>query len=411
MQTASDSLARPVHFDPTASDYRIDPYRVLREIRSTTPVCMTEPHGFLLLTRYRDVYAALTDLRLGHLTEDRAIPGERSDASNAPERLVRSVKQWLLFKNPPEHTRLRRLILRGFRQFSDAELVEMSQDIAGYLVDQLRGRDGVELIMDYAFLMPLLLIAELLGAPAEDRPKFIAWAKHIWSVFDFEPTDEGIRKAGEWVSMIEDYLRPLLARRRAEPWKDLISGFAAAEHEGETLTDEEIVANCVLLLFAGHDTTTHLIGNGMLALLQNPAQLERVRAQPDLLAGPAVAELLRYESPQHMGFRWALEDFVFEGVPVARRQKFCVPLAAANRDPDEFRDPDELDVMRFRNKHLGFAAGIHRCAGSHVASIQTGVAIRALLEAARDIQLREYDWEHTIIVRGLEKLRVEVTWT
>lgn len=410
MLTANDSSAGPVTFDPTTEEYRIDPYRVLREIRSSSPICMTEPHGFLLLTRYRDVVAALNDQHLGHLTEDRAIPGERSDTADAPQRLVDSVRQWLLFKNPPEHTRVRRLVLRGFRQFSDAELAHLCQGIADHLIAEIRGRDEVEVIMDYAFLMPLLVIAEMLGAPAEDRPRFIAWAKHIWSVFDFEPTDEGIQKAGEWVSMIEDYLRPLLARRRAEPRKDLISGFATAEHEGETLSDDEIVANCVLLLFAGHDTTTHLIGNGLLALLRNPAQLERVRAQPDLLNGPAVAELLRYESPQHMGFRWALRDFVFKGVPVAARQKFCVPLAAANRDPEEFPDPDQLDVTRFKNKHVGFAAGIHRCAGSHVASIQTGIAIRSLLEAAPRIELREFDWEHTIIVRGLERLRIETTW-
>jgi cytochrome P450 len=249
----------------------------------------------------------------------------------------------------------------------------------------------------------------MLGVPPQDRDRFRQWSRDLAPTIDPMILPEQITRAAAAIDQFSEYFRHLIAERRSEPKKDLLSAMIAAEEHGDTLSIEELIANAMLLLNAGHETTTNLIGNGVLALLRNPAELERLRADPGLVPS-AVEELLRFDSPVQMTGRRAKVDQQVGGAEVAAGQQVIVLIGAANRDPDRFADPDRLDVARSGNDHLSFGGGAHYCLGASLARAEGQIAIAALIARFPRLRLTNeaLEWRETLTLRGLKSLPLEL---
>jgi hypothetical protein len=318
----------------------------------------------------------------------------------------------MLFSDPPDHTRLRSLAARAFTPRVVQRMRERIEQIALELLDAKRGAPVVDLVHDYAVWLPLLVIAEMLGVPTKDRARFKVWSDDL-ALFiggSTRPLPVVLARAARGVFHLQRYFRALIrARRRAAPQDDLLGALLAVEEQGDMLTEDELLANAILLLAAGHETTTNLIGNGMYALLRHPDQLELLRREPGL-TGSAVAELLRYDSPVQWTGRVALEELEIGGVCVPAGQAIAIGLGAANRDPAQFPDPDRLDLRRPDNSHLAFSHGIHYCLGAALARLEGEIAIGCLLARCPELRLVDemHQWQENFTLRGMKSLRVAV---
>lgn len=390
-----------------------DPYPHYHRLRCETPAYLDHHSGELVITRYRDVVAALKDPRLSsRRVADKGIP-----VPDVFLWLMRPVSGMLgrqmLFSDPPDHTRLRSLAARAFTPRVVQRMRERVEEIANGLLDATRGAPTVDVVRDYAVWLPLLVIAEMLGVPTRDRARFKVWSDDL-ALFiggSTRPLPIVLTRAARGVFHLQRYFRALIrARRRAAPQDDLLGALLAVEEQGDVLTEDELLANAILLLAAGHETTTNLIGNGMYALLQHPDQLELLRREPELI-GSAVTELLRYDSPVQWTGRVALEELQLAGARVPPGQTIALGLGAANRDPEQFPDPDRLDIRRMDNAHLAFSQGIHYCLGAALARLEGEIAISTLL--ARYPELRLLDptpkWQENFTLRGMKSLRLRVT--
>lgn len=313
----------------------------------------------------------------------------------------------MLFKDPPDHTRLRTLVNKAFTPRVVESLRTRIQAIVDELLDEVEARREMDVIAEFAYPLPVRVIAELLGVPPEDRDTFKTWSRGVAPILDPVITDEVFTKVAESGLMLAVYFDELVQKRRAEPRNDLVTELIRAEDEGERLTEEELRATLILLLVAGHETTMNLIGNGLLALLRNPNELARLRSDPGLVR-TAIDELLRYDGPVHLTARTALADTEIAGVTIAKGEMAIVLLSAANRDPAQFSDPDRLDVGRSPNKHLAFSAGGHFCVGATLARVEGQIAFDALVRRFPDITLAtdEVRYRPTVTLRGLESLPV-----
>lgn len=390
-----------------------DPYPRYAQLRRDTPVHLDRESGELVLTRYRDVVAALKDPRLSsRRVADKGIPVPDIFLS-----LIRPVSGMLgrqmLFSDPPDHTRLRSLAARAFTPRVVQQMRERIEEIALELLDAKRGAPVFDLVHDYAVWLPLLVIAEMLGVPTKDRARFKVWSDDL-ALFiggSTRPLHVVLARAGRGVFHLQRYFRTLIrARRRAAPQDDLLGALLAAEEQGDKLTEDELLANAILLLAAGHETTTNLIGNGMYALLRHPDQLALLRREPTLI-GSAVTELLRYDSPVQWTGRVALEDLKIDGVRVPAGQALAIGVGAANRDPAQFPDPDRLDIQRADNSHLAFSHGIHYCLGAALARLEGEIALSTLLTRYPELRLLDENprWQENFTLRGIKALRVAVT--
>jgi hypothetical protein len=315
---------------------------------------------------------------------------------------------------PPEHTRLRRLVSAAFARGHVERLRPWVQDLADSLVDVLVERSGgtaeVDVLSGMAEELPVAVIAELLGVPQADRPLLRPWSNAIVKMYEYGRTeaveDAAERAAAEFVA----YLRDLAAERRRAPGEDLLTHLVTVrDSDGDRLTEDELVTTCVLLLNAGHEATVNVSGNGLLALLEHPGQLARLRADPDLLP-TAIEELMRFDSPLQLFERTATEDVEVGGVTVRRGQKVAALLGAANRDPAVFPDPDVLDVGRGENPHISFGAGVHFCIGAPLARVELQASFGALLRRTSDLQLaRPAQRRPEFVIRGLAELPVVLT--
>lgn len=367
--------------------------------RSTGPVT---GRGVWFLTRYEDAVLALRDRRLGKEVEKHLpdIAAEQPDLGGL-EMIARS----MLFVDPPDHTRLRRLVSKGFTPRAIAALESRIGEIADELLVGLRGRDEIDLIADYAFPLPVTVIAELLGVPAADQEKFRSWSKTLL----FGDSIEAAQLAGfEFIAYMNDQIDD----RRREPRDDLITELVHAEDEGERLDHVETLSMILLLLIAGHETTVNLLGNGTLALLDAPDQLHRLRADSELIA-PAIEELLRFDGPVEITtVRWAFEDVEIGGATIPAGEIVVPVLLSANRDPAVFTDPDHLDLGREDNPHIAFGSGIHHCLGAPLARLEATVALPRLLDALPAFELGvardELRWNQELFLRGLKALPVTV---
>jgi len=402
------SSAEPIVYNPYLPGVRADPYPHYAELRREAPVHWS-PAGFWVVARYRDGTAILTD-RSFAMTE----PREWGNANTfeyegaAFERVIASLSRMMLFKNPPDHTRLRGLVSKAFTARAVEGLRGRVREIVDELLSAVRESGRMDLIADLAYPLPAMVIAEMLGVPAEDRSRFRSWSRDLAPTIDPMILPDQLERAAAAIGEFTDYLVHLVAARRAEPRADLLSALIAAEERGDKLSQDELVSNAMLLLNAGHETTTNLIGNGTLALLRHPRELEGLRRDPGLLPG-AIEELLRYDSPVQMTGRSARTERVVGDATIEPGQQVVVLVGSANHDSERFADPDRLDVRRGDAEHLSFGGGSHYCLGASLARLEGQVAIGAIVSELPKLRLAtgEPEWRETLTLRGLKSLPVE----
>jgi cytochrome P450 PksS len=400
-------LASPAH--------KADPFPFYARLRADSPVHPVALPGGLsawLVTRYDDVATVLKDDRFAKDPNNALTPEQARRQPWVPA-VFRPLTRNMLDLDPPDHTRLRALVQKAFTPRLVEQLRPRVESMANELLDALRGRPHFDLIRDYALPVPTTVISELLGVPARDRGRFHWWSNAIVAT---SPTGVGRFRAVPYVWAFLRFIRRLIRAKRAAPADDLLSALTQAEAEGDRLSEDELVAMAFLLLVAGHETTVNLIGNGVLALLQHPDQLDRLRAESDIIK-PAVEELLRYAGPLELATeRFVREDVSVAGVTIPRGAQVFAALASANRDGRQFPDPDRLDVTRDPNRHLAFGLGPHFCVGAPLARLEGQVAIAALLRRTADLRLAvapgRLRWRRGLVLRGLKRLPVAVAkWT
>jgi cytochrome P450 len=388
-----EPTTRTQTFDWTSQEFLRDPYVHYARLRSTEPVHFNEARGSWMLTRYADMVGVLRDDE--HWSAERGTP----TTENGPRSMLSS--------DPPDHTRLRTLVNKAFTPRRIRELEPRIRQITGELLDEVAGRGEMEAINDFAYPLPITVIAEMLGVPSTDRNFFRdASQKIAVALGPIEDMQVGLR-ALEGRNELVAYFEELIPRRKADPQDDLVSAMLEAEDRGDFLGHGELLAMLLLLLVAGHETTVNLIGNGLLALLRHPEQLELLRAD-ESIERQAIEELLRYDSPVQMTGRIAKRDTEIGGQAIAAGQNVTTVVAAANRDPEEFEDPDVLDLTREHCPHLSFSAGVHFCLGAQLARLEGRIALSTVVRRFPKIRLVVEDlvWRPAPILRGLEALPV-----
>ncbi|MFZ5852230.1 MAG: cytochrome P450 [Actinomycetota bacterium] len=401
-------------FDPWSPAFVADPYPAYAELRKHAPVTYFAPTRQWLVSRYDDVNALLRDRRLGrtylHLASQEEMGHPPDPEFLAPFWHV--VRNGMLDREPPDHTRLRRLVSQAFTPRRVAGLRPRVEAVAERLVDGLlervRAEGSADLMALLAEPLPVTVIADLLGVPEADRPLLRPWSAAICGMYELNPTESAARAAVRACEEFSAYLRELADHRRAHPRDDLVSALGQVVDAGDRLTVDELVGTCVLLLNAGHEATVNVTGNGWLALFRHPEQLAALRADPGLLPG-ALEELMRYDTPLQMFERWVLEDLTLYDVPIPRGSEVALLFGSANHDPALFPDPERLDLRRRDNPHLSFGAGVHFCLGAPLARLELAASFGALLRRAPTLALAaEPEWKPGYVIRGLRELRVTV---
>jgi len=385
-----------------------DPYPFYAELRRRDPVHDVEIRGFrfCVLTRYADVVSVLRDPRMSaEKFPEKVLEAARGGPDPAFAALGRVVSSVMLVKDAPAHTRLRGLVSRAFTPRMVEGLRPRIERLVDELLDAALARGRFELIRDLASPLPIVVIAELLGVPAADLERFKRWSDDFVPFLDGSIRDQGLPQAAKAAEALSDYFTDFIAERRRAPEDDLMSALVAAEAQGDVLSRDELIATAILLLAAGHETTTNLIGNGTLSLLHHRGELERLRREP-ALAKSAVEELLRFDAPVQLTSRIPKEDLEIGGRRIPAGLEVNVVLAAANRDPESFPDPDRLDLARPDNRHLSFGHGAHFCLGAPLARLEAQVAFERL--ATRFPQLEQdggpVAWKPGVVLRGLRAL-------
>ncbi|MGH8193890.1 MAG: cytochrome P450 [Woeseiaceae bacterium] len=390
-------------FDPYSPEFAADPYPVYTKLRETSPVFRSDALGMTCLTRHRDVFRALTDRRLA-----RAFKGmTEARATGEWPYYDRYVRVNLLETEGETHTRLRRLLGAALTPKRVNDLAARVQAVANDLLDGIEAGSEVDFIAAIAEPLPVTVISELLGWPTEERHRLRPWSADIVRPYeknasrtDFERAETACR---EFARMLGD----LAALRYRKPEADLISALAALRDEPDGLSADELIANCMLLLNAGHEATVNAAGNGLLALLRHPEALQRLRAQPEWLDS-AIEEMLRYDAPLHLFHRFALEDMTIAGRAVRQGEMIGLLYGSANRDPEVFPDADRFDIGRSPNRHLGFGAATHFCLGAPLARLELRTLFRTLLQRMREIERVDEKPEYRtgLVFRGLRRLRI-----
>jgi cytochrome P450 len=385
-----------------------DPYPYYARLRSTDPVHWADQFDGWVLTRYADV---MTVLRSPNASSERTAAVRQRVAPEFQAMFdVRSHS--MLNADAPRHTRLRLLVNKAFTPRTVEGLAPFVQSFVDEVLGKARARGRMDVMAELAFPLPATVIAEMLGVPVEDRDRFKQWSDDSTAAAGNVPANlspDVLRKSVAAMEELQAYFRGIIAQRRAEPRGDLISDLVRAQEEGDRLSEEELLANSVLLLNAGHETTTNLIGNGTLALLHHPDQLRRLRDDSSLVPS-AVEELLRYDSPVQYTTRVLKADMELGGKVLRAGQLVLLLLGAANRDPEQFPDPDRLDVGRPDNKHLAFGLGSHFCLGAPLARLEGRLVFEALLRRTPKMRLDGPPprYRQNFNLRGLESLHVTV---
>ncbi|UAC02301.1 cytochrome P450 [Dactylosporangium vinaceum] len=375
-------------------------------MREETPVLWFEPSRQYLISRHEDVNALLRDRRLGRSYLHVASHEEmgRSAWPEYQQPFWTLNNNGMLDREPPDHTRLRRLVSQAFTPRRVEALRPVVERLAGELVDAFVAKGGGDLIAEVAEPLPVTVIAELLGVPEADRHALRPWSAAICGMYELNPARETAEAAVRASEEFSDYLRALARRRKDDPRDDLVSALAAVEG----LSEDELIGTCVLLLNAGHEATVNVTGNGWRALLHHPEQLKLLKAKPDLV-GTAIEELMRFDTPLQMFERWVLEDIEVRGVAIPRGSEVALLFGSANHDPAAFEDPEALDLTRRDNPHISFGAGIHYCLGAPLARIELTASFGALLTKAPGLRLlSDPVYKPGYVIRGLKSLEVSV---
>ena len=398
------ATAPSIEFNPLSPDFIRDPYPTYRRLREAAPVYRTA-FGPYLATRYADVAAVLRDKRFGKDFEARIIRRHGEKVFDEP--IYDSVRRWMLERDPPDHTRLRGLVVKAFTARTVEDMRPRIQAIVDATLDRVAPEGRMDVIRDFAYPLPVTVICEMLGIPEEDREQFRRTDGVGGRLLDPVPlTRAEIDIANASHLKQAAYFHSLFEKRRREPGDDLITLLVQAEEAGNKLSEAELTANIMLLFGAGHETTVNLIGNGLLALHRNPDQLELLKRDPSLMPN-AIEELLRYDSSVQLTGRAALEDVEIGGVMIEKGEGIMCLLGAANRDPDVFPDPDRLDVTRPNIRPLSFGGGIHFCLGAQLARIEAEIALNSLLARLPKLKLETLEepaWRPTFVLRGLTSL-------
>ena len=384
-----------------------DPQTFQAALRAEAPARpVTTPNGFRVwvISRYEEAKAVLADPTVQKNSAGMRVAMENNKTPGHEAReFAPDLSAHMLSMDPPDHTRLRRLVTKAFTARRIEQMRPRIEEITAELLGKLTTGDEVDLLDVFAFPLPITVISELLGVDDEDREQFRRASNTLIASSGAEAT----QAAGQWMA---GYLMKLVAAKRANPGEDLLSALVETSDDSDRFSEQELVSMAFLLLVAGHETTVNLIGNGMLALLTNPDQLEKLKADPSLMAG-AVDEFLRFRSPVNMStFRFTTEPVVVGDVTIPADQLVLVGLGSANRDEDRFEHADELDITRPVGGHLAFGHGIHYCLGAPLARLEGEIAFRGLLKAVPDMKLAastsELEWRISILIHGLEKLPV-----
>ncbi|HTE35209.1 MAG TPA: cytochrome P450 [Reyranella sp.] len=394
----------PLVFDPLSPAFIADPYRFYRRLREEAPVFRT-PQGLWLLSRYDDVAFSLRDRRFG---KDFAGNITRRYGDNRmDEPVFANLARTMLVLDPPDHTRLRSLVTKAFTARRVADMRPRIAKLVDEQLDRVAGQGAMDVIRDLAHRLPVIVICDMLGIPEDHRAAFLMGSNVSGRILDPAPmTREELDRANMATTMSNAYFDQLCDLRRREPRDDLTTEMVQAEEAGDRLTTEELHANIGLLFGAGHETTTNLIGNGLLALHRSPDQWQRLKDDPALIPG-AVDELLRYDSSVQMTGRVTTTEVEVGGVTLPANESVIMLLGAANRDPAHYADPETLDVGRQNIRPMSFGGGIHHCLGAQLARLEAELVFTALVERLPDLELPEKDapdWRGTFTLRGLHKL-------
>lgn len=392
-----------------SSEFKADPFPFFTRLRESEPVHRTKlPDGtpVWLLSRYDDVLALLRDERFTK-TRRRALTAEQARKLPWMPPMFRPLERNMLDVDPPDHTRLRSLVHKAFTPNLVEQMRVRVETLANELLDGVASRGQMELLDEYALPLPVTIITEILGVPTKDHEKFHKWSNAVVSLSSPSPTLRVIPAVWRFIR----YLRKFFKVRRRDPQDDLVSALIRAEEAGERLNEDELLAMVFLLLIAGHETTVNLISSGILALLEHPEQMERLRNDPSLIK-PAVEEMLRYMSPVFTTTeRYALSDLTIHGVEIPRGEMILGVIGSANRDDSVFTEPNVLDITREPNKHLSFGQGIHFCLGAPLARMEAQIAISTLIRRTSDLRLKgsaeTLRWRPSIFLRGLKALPVQ----
>jgi cytochrome P450 len=406
----SDRAIVTIDYDPRRPEHIANPFPIFAELRRRDPVHWSDVLGGWVLTRYRDVRQILNDARF---SADRITPFRdhlRPDARAQVAELLKTLGLWAVFNDPPAHTRRRSLLNKAFTPRAVMALRPLIERIVAHLLSRVTERGEMDLIADVAYPLPASVIAGMIGVPIEDLDRFKTWSDEIAAFVGSALATPDKRERGErGAREMSAYFRGIVADHRKHPREDILSGLLAAEEAGAGLSEDELVASCMLLLFAGHETTTNLVGNGMLALLRHPEALAGLRGDPGL-APSAVEEMLRYDGPTQAMTRIALEDVrLDEASPMIRSgDRVFALLNAANRDPQVFTDPERFDVARGDSRHLSFGFGIHFCLGAPLARLEGQIAVKALVGQLPELALAidEPEWSDSFVLRGVKSLPV-----
>ncbi len=382
---------------------RAHPERIYARMRRTDPVCrLFNPFtntSVWFITRYDDAVNVLKDARFGKDVRKAVAPEQLANHPSQRHDLE-LINRNMTFTDPPEHTRLRASVSKVFTPHRIDGMRRHVERIAATLLETADTQTSFDLVAGYAYPLPLIVIAEMLGVPPEQRDQFHAWTRAIV----FEPDADRTAAAVEELS---GYFREVFQERRSQPRDDLISALIGLHESADVLSEEELLGMVCMLLVAGHETTLNLIANGTLALLQHADQLRTLRTDPSLIPG-AVEEMLRFDSPVENTVRWALEEVEIGGKTIPRGALVLVSLAAANRDPDVFADPDIFLITRAPNKHIAFGQGIHYCLGAALARLEGEIAISALVQHFPEMQLAvdpdSLEWGMSLLAHSLNAL-------
>jgi cytochrome P450 len=399
-----------VEFDPSDAEFLENPYPVLNGLRESTPLFYDAGRERWFVTRHEDVRNCLRDKRLGRNFRHVMTPEEIGVPPLDPrwESFWDSERWSLLWLEPPDHTRLRKLVAAAFTPRSVEALREPAHDLARELLEPLAEAGEMELLYDYAQPYSIAVICRMLGVPLDRHRDLLDWSHRMVKMYEFEVPLEAARAANQAAADFQEYVHELIGERREHPREDMVTALVQARVDGGRLSDDEIVSTVIVLLNAGHEASVNTLGNGMRAFAQHPDQWQRV-VDGSVPAAAAGEEMIRFDPPLQLFERWVLtEDFAVGDVPIPRGAKVALLFGAANRDPRVFERPDEFDVARENAaQHIGFGGGIHVCIGAPLARIELEASLEALRRAWPDFQLVEEPRRTgAFVIWGLEGLRL-----
>ncbi|PLW83303.1 cytochrome P450 [Kineobactrum sediminis] len=409
MSTDKASTQKGVHYDPRNQTTINDPIPVLRTLQEHAPVYWCDALRGWVITRNEDVKGVL---RNDNFSADRITPfyeAQSQERQSSIQQLIRYLNTWVAFKDPPEHTRLRKLMKTVFSPETVAGQRGVVERSVKRLIDRLEGQDSFDFISEFAFPLPAMVILDLLGLPEEDMDDLKTWSNKMQLFIGSATTSpEKYDLAEEGAIRMAAYFRDIIVKREQNPGDDLITHLLALREVDDALTEDEVIGTSMLFLFGGHETTTNLIGNGVRALLRHPEQRQRLIDDPDLIES-AVEEILRYDGPTGASVRIVKNTHSLHGVELTAGERVFVMINAANHDPRAFKDPEIFDITRSPNLHLTFNFGPHFCMGAPLARLEGQVAIGEVLRRLPGLTLaaENYDYMDTMIMRGLREMAVK----